>query len=156
MKSINRIPEPFRFMVAVTILFLGFSCGCNTMEQSPIVGTWQLDYAKSIARDTLYFEAPGTVSVDQIKMWSENYFIFVGHYELDTSILDGGGGGTYTLEGNRYEEFIQYYTTGNAVGTTVKMILEIRNDTLIQTWPVDEYGEVDSANYRIERYIRLD
>ena len=156
MKLKTRIPESFRFMVTVTILFLGISFGCNTMEQSPIVGTWQLDYSKSIAGDTLFFEAPGTVGVDQIKMWSENYFIFVGHYELDTSILDSGGGGTYTLEGNRYEEFIKYYTSGNAVGATVKMLLEIRNDTLIQTWPVDENGEVDSANYRIERYIRLD
>jgi hypothetical protein len=35
------------------------------------------------------------------------------------------------------------------------MIIEIKNDTLHQTWPVDDNGKIDSANYRIENYIRL-
>jgi hypothetical protein len=166
MKSKSRIPNPLRSMFTMTILFLAFSFGCNPVEQSPIVGAWQLDHVKFIAGDTLYLEAPGTVSVDQIKLWSASHFVFVGQFVgdtsimddfgLDTTVMDSYGGGTYTLEGNSYEEHIEFHTDPGSVGNTVKMLVEISNDTLVQTWPVDENGKVDSANYRIERYIRLD
>ena len=33
------------------------------------------------------------------------------------------------------------------------MLLEVKNDTLVQTWPVNENGQIDENNYRIEKFI---
>ncbi len=38
----------------------------------------------------------------------------------------------------------------------MKMKLEIRNDTLIHTYPLDENDKVHKSNYFIEKYVRLD
>jgi hypothetical protein len=70
--------------------------------------------------------------------------------------MDGYGGGPYKLNGNRYEENIQFFSVQSVIGQTVKMLLEIRNDTLIQTWPLLENGQIDKSNFRQEKYIRLD
>lgn len=156
MKSKKRITVPVRGLVLMTSLFMAFSFSCDTVQQNPLMGAWQFEHVKSIAGDTLYYEAPGNVDIEQIKMWSENHFVFVGQYDLDTSVMDNYGGGTYTLEGDRYEENIQFHTSASFVGNTVKMLIDIKNDTLIQTWPVDEKGEVDSSNYAVETYSRLD
>lgn len=36
------------------------------------------------------------------------------------------------------------------------MLLEMRNDTLIQTWPVNGDGQIDKSNYRIEKLVRVE
>lgn len=41
------------------------------------------------------------------------------------------------------------------VDKTYKMRLEITNDTLTLTWPLDAAGEIDKANYNIEKLVRL-
>jgi hypothetical protein len=129
---------------------------CTPQKSSPLEGTWQFIYGKSVAGDSLVYEFPGNVTGDQIKMWSENHFVFVGKFDFDTTTIDNYGGGTYTLEGDRYEENILYHSSKSSVGQTVKMLLEIRNDTIIQTWPVSDDGETDQSNYNIEKYTRLD
>jgi hypothetical protein len=66
---------------------------------------------------------------------------------------DNYGGGTYTLKGDRYEENVLY--AGKAImNRKVKMIQEIKNDTLIQKWPADENWKL-GEKYSIEKYIRL-
>ena len=91
-----------------------------------------------------------------MKIWTKNHFIFVGLYNLDSTIINSYGGGTYKLEGNRYEENILYHTYPNFVGKKINMLLEVKNDTLTQTWPVNEDGEIDKHNYEIEKYIRAE
>lgn len=41
------------------------------------------------------------------------------------------------------------------VGKIGKQILEIRNDTLMKTYPCDDNWEIVRSNYNIEKYIRL-
>ena len=106
--------------------------------------------------DSLTFEFPGSTTGSDIKMWTENHFLTVGRFQMDTTFMDNGVGGTYTLDGNKYEETILYMPGQNGTGQKVKMLLELRNDTLIQTWPVDENGQIDKTNYSVEKYIRLD
>ena len=89
-------------------------------------------------------------------MWSKGYVLYVGRYKSDTTFIDGYGGGPYKLDGKRYEENIQFFSFQSSVGQTVKMLLEIRNDTLIQTWPADDNGQINKSNFRQEKYIRLD
>ncbi len=59
---------------------------------------------------------------------------------LDTvkSSQDKFGAGTYTLNGNRCEQTTLYHNNKSKIGTKIKVLTEIRNDTLIQIYPADE------------------
>lgn len=37
---------------------------------------------------------------------------------------------------------------------TIKLLLEIKNDTITQTWPVDDDGQVIKSNYYIQQLKR--
>ena len=126
-------------------------------QKSPkIEGAWQLVSAKSVEGKSTYV-FPGDWNGSQMKLWTKNHFAFVGVLKAkqDTATFNNSGGGTYKLTGNRYVETIKYHSDKSSVDKTIKMNIEIKNDTLIQTWPVDEKGKIDPANYNIEKYIRL-
>ena len=91
-----------------------------------------------------------------MKMWTKEHFAFVGRYKSDTTNFDSFGGGQYKLDGDRYEEIIQYHVAAGMVGDTVKMLLEFKNDTLVQTWPVGSNGQIDKRNFNEEKYVRLE
>jgi hypothetical protein len=112
-------------------------------------------YAQSIAGDTLVWKFLGDNAGSDIKIWTKSHFIFVGRFKNDTAFADSYGGGTYTLEGNRYEETILYHVATNWVGSKVKMLLEIKGDSLIQTWPADDTWQINKSTYRVEKYVRL-
>jgi hypothetical protein len=133
-----------------------FLLACTHEKRSPVEGAWNLVQSTWIRADTLYINFPGTFTGSDMKMWSKGYVLYVGRYQRDTTFIDGYGGGPYKLEGNQYEEEIQYFSDQKYVGNKVKMLLEIRNDTLIQTWPLNANGQIDKSNYRQEKYIRLD
>lgn len=140
------------FFLLIPVLFIG----CNRSTNLPHEGAWQLVYAKSVSADTVVSEFPGTVTGSDMKVWTKNHFIFVGLFNLDSTITNSYGGGTYTLDGNRYTETILYHTYPDFAGKKINMLLEVQNDTLIQTWPVKEDGQIDKNNYRIEKYIRAE
>jgi len=139
-------------MVSMLIL------GCAPQKTSPIEGAWKMVYAKSVNGDTLVGEYPGKWTGSDMKIWTKGYFAFVGRYksEGDTTFTDSYGGGRYKLDGDRYEEIIQYHAWTSNVGDTIKMLLEIKNDTLVQTWPVGSNGQIDKKNFMQEKYTRLD
>ena len=142
--------------VIFSLMALFIMAGCEQQKSSPLEGAWQLVYGKAISGDTLQYEFPGNVTASQIKMWSKNHFVFSGRFQMDTTAQDNYGGGTYTLEGNRYEEKLLYFPNQNSMGNTVKLWIEFKGDSLIQTWPVDDNGQIDESNYRVEKYVRLD
>jgi len=130
--------------------------GCASPKSSPIEGAWKLVHVKWVTGDSIASEFPGTLTGSDMKMWSRGHFAFVGRFKSDTTFTDNYGGGRYRLDGNRYEEIIQYHSYASMVGDTVKMLLEVRNDTLIQVWPVGADGKIDKKTYAEEKYIRLD
>jgi hypothetical protein len=123
-------------------------------KKSPLTGAWKLVSLQSYSGDSAIYDL-SKVSGSQMKMWSDSNFLFVGRFMLDTVILNNYGGGTYTLEGNSYKENIIYHTEKENIGTAIKIILEIKNDTLTQTYPLQEDGQVNKSNYTIEKYVRL-
>ena len=133
-----------------------FFVSCNQQKSAQHEGAWKLVYSKSISADTVDYLFPGKMTGSDMKIWTKNHFIFVGKLKLDTTVTDSYGGGTYKLEGNRYEENILYHCFPNFVGNKVNMLLEVKNDTLFQTWPVKEDGTIDKSNYIIEKYIRAE
>lgn len=93
--------------------------------------------------------------VSQTKMWSENRFIFVGKYEVDTLTTYRYGVGTYTLNGNIYVEDILYHFDESYEGRKNQIWLEYRNDTLLHIFPVDDLGKPNPVRHWVEKYVRV-
>jgi len=91
----------------------------------------------------------------QVKMWCNNYWMFIGVNKNDTTVIDKFGGGSYTLDGVVYKETIAYHYTKSYVGQTLGMRIVVENDTLMQVWPADDQGNVDKSNYFSEKYVRI-
>jgi hypothetical protein len=136
------------------IIFLVIG-GCGNKDRESFQGTWQMVQMQRDDRGkvTNYFSEHYTVN--QIKMWSGNYFIFVGKYEVDTTTSYRYGVGTYTIDGNLYEEDILYHFDEAYEGQKNKIWLEVRNDTLLHIFPVDDTGQPSQTTHWIEKYIRL-
>jgi len=143
-------------ILKLSLIALFAMMSCNKDEKSKIEGAWQLVYANWKMSDTLVYEFPVNMTGSCIKIWSKGHYAIVGKLKKDTAVINDYSGGKYKLEGNNYEEDILYHVFQNSVGQKSKSLLEFRNDTLIQTWPVNEKGEVDKNNYNIEKYVRLD
>jgi hypothetical protein len=136
------------FLSLVISVIIG---SCTQEKKSPIEGAWQLVYAQWQPENMLF---PSQVKGSDIKIWSNDYFAAVGKITMDTVITNLYVGGKYTLEGNRYEEDILYHTFESLNGQKVKLLLEIRNDTLIQQWPANEDWKLEEV-YSTEKYVRL-
>ena len=138
------------FLTLVIALIIG---SCAQEKKSTIEGAWQLVYAKNISMEESF---PAQISGEQVKMFIKGHLTWVGQYKLpaDTAILYDYGLATYTLDGNKFIENVKIHARKSAIGTK-KMIMEIRNDTLIQRWPTDENYNLPEK-YNTFKYIRLD
>jgi hypothetical protein len=143
-------------LLKLSLIALIVMMGCKKENKNEIEGAWKMVYAKSNSGDTLIDELNKNFTGEQVKIWSKENFLFWGRFKSDTISNDSNGGGTYKLDGTSYEEKILYFRIKSYEGTSLKMILEIKNDTLTQTWPVNDKGEIDKKNYNIEKYVRLD
>jgi hypothetical protein len=139
-----------KIIVSLVVIALFFSCS-EKQVKSPIDGAWKLVYSEwPIMKGNF----PADIQGSNIKMWSDGHFTFVGQFKLDSGLLDSYGGGTFKLNGNKYEENIIYHTNRPWVGTKAKMLLEIRKDSLIQKYPTNENWELPDE-YNTEIYVRL-
>jgi hypothetical protein len=131
---------------------------CTQQEvKSPIEGAWQQVGFSWVSGDTITnYNLPSPDLGSQIKMWTKNHFAFMGIMKTDTTDVDLYGGGTYSLNGDKYEESIIYHYDKTLINTKFKALLEIRNDTLFQTYhPIDSIGK-EMENYSsIEKYIQF-
>lgn len=130
--------------------------GCSAgNEKSPMEGAWRLAHEIIINGDKID-EFPVNITGGEIKVWSGSTFVFVGRFKQDSVYSDSFGGGTFKLNGNRYEEEVLYHGSDDYRGKKVKILLEIRNDTLIQTYPVDDNWQVNPEVYSVEKWVRID
>lgn len=142
------------FYVSLLIAFITGSCieGGNKFPQ----GAWKLVQSQALVDDSLKILFPVTITGTDIKIWSESHFSAMGRYMHDTILIESFGAGTYKLEGNRYEESYLLHYKKKWVGQKMRMLMEIRNDTLIQTYPVDNNYQLIKNGYSIEKYVRID
>jgi hypothetical protein len=142
---------------AILLLMIPVLMICQFQKASgqKLEGPWHLVELKAYNGDSLLYEFPSDeTTINQIKVWTEDHFIFVGQYESETTGDDSYGWGTYSLKGNQYEEHILYHSNADWVGTSIKMLLEIKKDTLIQIFPVNDDGQVSKNWHAKEKYIR--
>jgi len=144
------------FLSMAVVLIIG-SC-TQQVKKSPIEGAWQVISWQRISGDTLMWKLGVDYTGTEMKIWIGNHFNFVGRYtrNRDTIIVDNYGGGTFKLEGTHCEESYLYFGERSLVGTSQRLLLEIKNDTLIQTWPCNENWQIDKSNYNIQKLTRMD
>lgn len=133
-------------------LIISLIVSCTQQQQvmkSSLDGAWDVISYEQLHGDTIFMQLGKGFTGSEMKIWSGKYFNYVGQYKTADSTLNNYGGGTFTLVGNRYDEIKTYPTPG-----TVKLLLEIKNDTITQTWPVDDNGQVNKSNYYIQKLKR--
>jgi hypothetical protein len=132
---------------------------CAQKESKFPQGAWQYVQMQRVFKDSVVNMFPEKLKGGDIKMWTEHNFLFVGRFvKNDTIFKPHYGGGTYTIDGNKYVETILYHVNSDAIGWVIKMKLELRNDTLYLINPVDDNGNPapkrDGA-YVIEKYVKI-
>ena len=144
------------------ILFLGLIISliilsCAEQESKFPQGAWKCVQHFNVHKDSLDKILTTYYDIQSFKVFSERNFCFIGQFKEDTIVKDFYGGGTYTLNGNHYEEMVMYhwYKPGTVLDWKVKALWELRNDTLIQTYPVKDNWEVDENNYNVEKSVRV-
>lgn len=143
-------------IVLAVISLLLISCQSKNEVNLPIQGTWKLFSAILIEKgDTSITDYSKKVSF--IKIINESHFAFLNHdlnNGKDSTASYSSGGGKYEIKGNKYIEHLEYCTDRAWERHDFEFILEIKNDTLIQTGfeKVVEKG-IDRLN--IEKYVRL-
>ena len=136
-------------IISIVLTFL--ISGCVQEEKSPIEGAWQMIY---FSVPNIQYTYPDQVEGSQIKIWTAEHFAFAGQFKIDTAITDNFGWGTYTLDGNKYSENVVLHASKSNIGQTIRILVEIRNDTLTQSYPADE-NWVLPEEYSIEKYTRV-
>lgn len=144
------------FLSLVIVVIIG---SCAQRRKSPIEGAWKL-----ISSVQYGFSGSSYHTRDEnnkITMWSENHIMYFRQNESRNSniLIDDYAFGTYSLKGDRYTEKITFYPF-RGVGILRdedKMLLEFKNDTLIQTGLIDGDGKILNKNdYYIRKYVRLE
>ncbi len=130
----------------------------TSIPEPPVKGAWKLISYKNISNGSVANSFPdGKLEMHQIKIWTNGHFAFSGTFTINNQSNDNYGGGTYTLIGdNIYSENIEYHSAKQMVGSSVKMRIEVKGNTLTQIYPIDDEGNYDENNYSIEKYERLD
>jgi len=141
----------------IAIVFVLVVACSQEPKTPPHHGAWKMVQLQSIKGDTIRTSFPTLWQGEQIKMWSEDYFMYVGKWKSSNGEGDIFGGGTYTLEGKEYTEYNKYEYSKQYVGKVSKgMTLYLKNDTLYQTYhPFDTLGNVRNDVTLLEKYIRF-
>jgi hypothetical protein len=130
---------------------------CSKQEfKSPNEGAWKVVSWQHYKDGKPDWQLPGNITGSEIKIASGSYFLWSGRYRIDTTFMDNYGGGTFKLDGNRLEESILYSTDQGMVGTKIKLLWALKNDTVIQQWPCDENWLLDKNTYNIQKLVRAE
>ena len=143
----------YHLLYLIIPLLLG---SCTQEPTSPMEGAWKLAYEYEVKGDNTTLLFPGVSQGSEIKMWTGDRWALVGVFIEDSTVTDNFGGGKFTIEGTNYQEIVGYHSAREYLGQTVKLFLEIKNDTLTQIWPVDEKGEPVKSHYYMEKWVRFE
>lgn len=143
-------------MLLLSLIIPMFLGSCTQEKVSAMEGAWKLAYEYEVKGDQSTLIFPGESQGSEIKMWSGDRWALVGVFVEDSIMTDNFGGGKFTLEGTNYQEIVGYHSAKQYLGQTVKLYLEIKNDTLTQIWPVDEAGEPVKSHYYMEKWVRFE
>ena len=98
------------------------------LEKNALIGSWRLIKTIEIGHEDSTNRRDGDEKF-YIKHVNNTHFVWVEYDRINNTLL-GTGGGTYTLEGNTYTEYIQfYYPAGaNELGQAIPFRAELSKD----------------------------
>jgi len=118
---------------------------------SPIEGTWKMTYAEIRENDSI--QVKDLSSTDFIKIINRSHFSFFNQ-ERGTQENFTAGAGTYTYDGSKYVENLEFMNLVDYRGHAFSFDVEIKGDSLIQ----QGYERIEDSGidrYILEKYIRL-
>ncbi|WP_214226911.1 lipocalin family protein [Pedobacter sp. B4-66] len=125
-------------------------------SEQPINGTWKLVSAKTITKGDTVSSFP-VENQEMIKQFNDTHFSFFKHDiskgKGKNTVFDAGSG-TYTLNGDKYEEHLQYCSYRDWEDLKFSFTVNIKNDTLVQRG----IEKIDSLNVNheiVETYVKL-
>lgn len=143
-------------LISIGCIVLFLFSGCNQEESSPIEGVWKVVAWERFDGDSVIWSMPGNLQGEEILIFAREHYNWVGRYKLDTAYIDNFGGGTYTLDGNKLEVNLIYYGNPDRAGTTIRLLWDYQNDTVVQTWPCDENWELEQGPVSIQKWVRIE
>lgn len=138
------------------LLLIIFSLGVYSQNQKlNLQGAWKLISYQEIENGKISNAFPGYATIDEVKIWSGNYVMFVSHYKSKKHDNDDYGSGTWKTEANKYEELFTITNYSRIKNQPLRLKLEMKGDTLVQTFPLNEKFEVDSYTRYISKYLKI-
>ena len=136
-------------------MFAALLISCNSKPASiNLNGTWKLIsgtiITKGVSEVTDY-----TKGQSMIKIINNTHFAFLSHkwgVVKDSSNKFDAGGGRYTLNGDQYMEYLDYYSDKNWEGKPFTFTVSIVNDTLIQRG-LEKVEKENIDREIIEKYV---
>lgn len=119
-----------------------------------IVGTWELISATTIQGDSTIYKDLSNKRM--IKIINQTHFSFLDHdlnKGQDSLVSFVAGGGSYTLEGSKYSEYLEYCNYREWEDNSFEFSVDIKGDTLIQKG-VEEVEEIGVDRIITEVYIK--
>ena len=138
------------FFFTATLLL---SCTVKKEQKPSLNGTWQLVSGTMITKgDTTFTDY--TKDQRMIKIINDTHFAFLKHdlTKGKDSAIFVSGGGTYTLDGEKYTEQLVYCSDRAWEGHSFPFTVTVVEDILLQQG-VEKVADVDQ--YIIEKYVRV-
>jgi hypothetical protein len=124
--------------------------------ESPLNGTWRLLSSKSIVKNDTTDTSPKK-GLETLKIYNDTHFTFFTH-NTDKSVpaTYDSGAGTYTLNGEKYTEHLQYCSEREWENHDFDFTMKLGKDTMQQRGveKVDS-GSVHIDHIIIETYTRV-
>ena len=137
------------------LLLSSFFIQQSQSQDFSIVGTWKQVSFKVINNGQMVSNVTNSGNGEQLKSWSKESFIFVGKTLDNNNLSRSFGNGNYTLHGNHYTENIKVDVSPSYEGKTLKFHMELKRDTLIQIYSVNNDWSYDTKNCWIEKFVKV-
>jgi len=142
------------FLPSILMAFGSCSNQKSNSLDDKIQGTWELLSATTIEhgkQTTTNF----TNDLKMIKVINKSHFSFLKHStHANDSVSFDAGGGRYTIKGDEYTEYLDFYKDKNWEGKTFYFKVSFNQDTLIQKG-VEKVEKANVDRVIIEKYIKL-
>ncbi|HTJ12006.1 MAG TPA: hypothetical protein VL547_08275 [Dinghuibacter sp.] len=138
-------------LAGVALSLLAASC----TSRAPLKGTWRLISGTTITKGVSVV-TDYTKGQKFIKIVGDTHFSFLRHDlnpAKDSSSHFDGGGGRYTLTGDKYTEYLDFYTDHNWEGKSFDFTVSFVGDTLIQRGRETNAAEGIDREI-IEKYVK--
>lgn len=155
--------QTYRNPVALLVILCMSACNTEVKKEesvtapSPIVGTWELLSETKIEKGDTTF-TPAAATQRMIKILNGTHFSFLRHDltqgKDSTTASFVAGGGSYTLKDSLYTENLEYCIARDWENHTFNFVVEIKEDTLIQTG-VEKLEGLGVDRIIVEKYARV-